>query len=408
MTYKGKVIFARSYGYIDYANQDFSEPDSRFRFYSVTKSVTAMGIMRLVHDGKLTLNTKPFQFSGVGDIIAKSGSTYYYSGPSKASNPAYNSDLTQITVGDLLHHAGGWNRDLVPDLTAYSSLQPLTTFLSTEAGKPVGPPNCTKLLAFVESQPLQVKPPVKETHYSNVGFCALSQTIAETSGESYYKYITKNVFTPLGMVDSAFGGTTQASRLDRESIYYDFNDPSQASLFPIGGKYPVVPAPYSTIGSHEAQEGAAQMVSTAIDIAKFGGAIASGNLAPVFPPPVMVCLGPGAPPECGWPENYYSLSSTLPSYECVDVSKSPPYAYSDTCPCERIPLHRDTGWCPGDRGRASSFWRRMGFGSAERCRDAAARLQQLQLLQGRVGLGWHFSRGYDRRRLHFCRRFQSE
>ena len=116
-----------------------------------------------------------------------------------------------------------------------------------------GPPDCTTLMSFVESQPLQVIPPTKETHYSNVGFCALSEVIRETSGVSYLDYMTANVFAPLGMPDTTLGATPEQSRqLDRESVYYDINTPGdtldapEPSLFP---PYGVVPAPYSGIGS---------------------------------------------------------------------------------------------------------------------------------------------------------------
>ena len=336
MTYNGKVIFAKSYGYIDDANQDFALPDSRYRIDSITKSITAMGIMKLVHNGKLSLTAHPFPFSRVGQIIAGSPGTYYYAGTSDASNPAYNSELSKITVDDLLHHAGGWDRTLKSgpgDLMGYQTLQPLMTFLSTERGSPSGPPNCTQMMAFVESQPLQ-DTPSRQTHYSNVGFCALSETIAETSGQSYFNYISANVLTPLGMVDTAVGGTTEASRLDRETKYYDFNDPSQASLFP---PYKVEPAPYSSVGSMAALEGAGELVDTAVDIAKFGGAVATSTLPMLGgPPPFFVCLGPGLPSDCEWPQDYYSLSTALPSYECVDPSQVPPYASSDSCTSKGI------------------------------------------------------------------------
>src|SRR5580704_9531678 len=173
ITYNGALIFAKSYGYIDVANAAFAEPDSRFRMASVSKAITGMGIMKLVHDGHLTLDTQPFPFAGLKQIIAGTPGNYYYAGPSNSQNPNYNSQLSQITVNDLLHHAGGWNRDNGPDLESYDTLQPLVTFLSQATHTPSGPPDCTTLMSFVESQPLQVAPPTKETHYSNIGFCAL-------------------------------------------------------------------------------------------------------------------------------------------------------------------------------------------------------------------------------------------
>ncbi len=53
MTYNNHLIFAKSYGYADLTNGLFTQPDSRLRIASVTKSLTAMGILKLVHDNEL-------------------------------------------------------------------------------------------------------------------------------------------------------------------------------------------------------------------------------------------------------------------------------------------------------------------------------------------------------------------
>ena len=88
MTYNGHLIFAKSYGYVDVASAAFAEPDSRFRTASVSKAITAMGVMmKLVHDGRLSLDAHPFPFAGVGPIIAGTPGTYFYAGPSNATNP---------------------------------------------------------------------------------------------------------------------------------------------------------------------------------------------------------------------------------------------------------------------------------------------------------------------------------
>jgi CubicO group peptidase (beta-lactamase class C family) len=323
MTYKDKLIFAKAYGYIDEKSGDFAEPDSRMRVASVSKALTAMGIMKLVHDGKLKLGDHPFPFKDVGQIIAGSPNNLFYAGQSSAGNPNYNSQLSQITVDDLLHHAGGWNRDEpgAPDLTGYPVLQMLATFLTEQTGKPSGPPDCTHLLGYVESQPLQVAPPTKETHYSNIGFCALSEVIQETSGKSFYDYIQDDVLDWLEMNDTTMGSTKESKRQDRESVYYDTNpaQPPQPSLFP---PYNTVTEPYSSIGALESLGGAGGFVTTAIDLVHFGGAIANGR-------PANLLGKTGV-----WPQDYYKDSGALPSYECVDSSAIEPkgtYPVSDSC-----------------------------------------------------------------------------
>jgi uncharacterized protein (TIGR03437 family) len=289
ITYKDQLIFAKSYGYVDVDNSLFTEPDSRFRVASVSKAITAMGILKLVHDGQLSLDDRPFPFPGVGSVIGGAYNT--------ALSPPFGP-----TVDEMLHHAGGWDRDTGPDLMGYDTLHTVEGLIPSSSA----PPDCTNLLRYVESQRLQFRPGTK-VDYSNVGFCALSEVIRETSGTSYFDYLQKNVLSPLGMNDTTLGSTQQSQQQDREAVYYDTTDPSLPSLF---APYATVPPPYSSIGSLEAQQGGGGLVSTAIDLAHFTGAIASGKL-PNFP---------GPPTFPGWPQMYYTLSTRIPSYEGPDTA----------------------------------------------------------------------------------------
>jgi hypothetical protein len=104
--------------------------------------------------------------------------------------------------------------------------------------------------------------------------------------------------------------------------------------------YATVPAPYSSISSLEAQEGGGGIVSSAVDIALFAGAIASGKLPNLAGPGAAAsasCSGSNPAPACGWPQTYYSDSSALPGYECVTVDSIPPYAPTDSCASRGIP-----------------------------------------------------------------------
>jgi len=289
------LIFAKSYGYLDVDNGLFAEPDTRFRIASVSKALTANAILTMVHDGTLKLDDKPFPLPDlVGSLIKGT-----LPGPFTPDAGTYNGHLSAITVDDMLHHAGGWDRlNGNPDLMGYQVLSELENSISF-SGPPSGPPDCTQLMTFVETQPLQFKPG-KQTAYSNVGFCALSEVIRETSGKSYFDYLKTNVLSPLGMNDTNMGFTPQWKRQDREAVYYDPNpnDPWEQSLFP---PYPIVAPPYSSIGAIEAAEGAGGILSTAIDVARFAASVASGQPATL----------PGGPNYPHWPQEYYRLSALL-------------------------------------------------------------------------------------------------
>lgn len=311
LTYKGKLIFAKSYGYMGIVDAGFAEPDTRFRVASVTKAFTAMAILKLVHDGRLTLDDHPFPFADVGPIIGGGPGQYVFKG-------ALNEQLRGITVNDLLHHAGGWNRDEkgAPDLTGYAVLQPLGAYLSSLHHEQLGAPSCTTLLAYVESQPLQFRPGTRND-YSNIGFCALAEVVRERGGPTYVDYLSDKILAPLGLYDTTMGATPRVKRQDREAQYYSTQNPDAQSLFP---PYAVVPAPYSTIGALESLGGAGGIVSTAIDLSRFIGAIAGGNL------PFL----PGGSKFPGWPKKYYVNSTTLPHYECATDKQA--YPASVQCP----------------------------------------------------------------------------
>jgi hypothetical protein len=98
-------------------------------------AITGMGILKLVHDGQLSLADRPFPFSGTGTVI---GGTYNIA-LSPPSGP---------TVDEMLHHAGGWDRDIGPDLMGYDTLHTVKGLIPNSSA----PPDCTNLLRYVESQ----------------------------------------------------------------------------------------------------------------------------------------------------------------------------------------------------------------------------------------------------------------
>jgi N-acyl-D-amino-acid deacylase len=310
MTYNNHLIFAKSYGYADLTNHLFTQPDTRLRVASVTKALTAMGILKLVHDyiplertaPGWPLNEQPFSPPGFGSPIGGTRQAW----------------IEPATVSDLLYHEGGWNEDYED----YDTLNAVEGVLGT-----AGPPDCQTLLQYVESRPMTKSDfvPGNGQIYSNVGYCALGETIHLLGGAaSYLDYMNTNVFTPLGMNDTLLGSSKQADQLDREAVYYPCGYlagrvppvtpiPCEYGTPPIEGKslFP----PHDTVsvayggGVHtfslQASEGAGGLVSTSIDLAHFSGAIASGQL-PNFQGDLL---------HPGWPQKFYSYSAGQSAYE---------------------------------------------------------------------------------------------
>lgn len=317
ITYNNHLIFAKSYGYADIANNLFTQPDSKLRIASVTKAMTAMGILKLVHDTNVLalptgsagwqLNYQPFASSGFGTPIGGTRQAW----------------IQPATVTDLLYHEGGWAEDYEND----TNLQAVESTLSTSA-----PPDCATLLRYVEAQPktsADFLPGMGES-YSNIGFCALGETIRRLSGaSSYIDYMQSNVFSPLGMNDTQLGSTQKSGQLDREVSYYPCGYftgttvPVTSTLCGYGSapvEGPSLWAPHNTVsaayggGVHtfslNASEGAGGLVSTAVDLAHFAGAIASGQLPNLA----------NSATYPGWPKQYYAYSTQETPYDLSHVT----------------------------------------------------------------------------------------
>ncbi len=56
----GKLVYARGFGYADTVTGEEIQPYSKFRVASISKLITAVAVMKLVEEGRLSLNDKVF------------------------------------------------------------------------------------------------------------------------------------------------------------------------------------------------------------------------------------------------------------------------------------------------------------------------------------------------------------
>ncbi|HEY3837896.1 MAG TPA: serine hydrolase domain-containing protein, partial [Bryobacteraceae bacterium] len=96
ITRYGKLVFAQGYGLADRERQTPVKADSLFRIASISKPFTAVAILRLVEQKKLRLDDKAFAY--LKDLRPPKG---------RAPDPR----LAAITIRQILHHTGGWDRD---------------------------------------------------------------------------------------------------------------------------------------------------------------------------------------------------------------------------------------------------------------------------------------------------------
>ncbi len=160
----GQVIFEDYHGYFDLKKKDSLTKHSAFHLASVSKTFTAMAVLKLVQDGKLSLT----------DSLQKFFPAFPYEG---------------VTVKTLLNHRSG-----LPNYVYFMEKLgwPRDSLCSNE-----------DVLNYL----IKFKPPGTgrpDTHFSycNTNYSLLGLIIERASGMSYEQYLKQTFFIPLKMNDT--------------------------------------------------------------------------------------------------------------------------------------------------------------------------------------------------------------
>ena len=192
------LIFSKGYGWADKEKNEVMTPGHILRMASVSKLVTAAGIMKLEEQGRLSLDDKVF---GPEGILCDSLWT------SLIKDPLYY----DITVEQLMRHQGGFStRGGDPMFSTR------TVILQNHLSEP--PDNETlvrtqlgKRLAFV---------PGETQEYSNFGFLLLSMVIEKVTGIDYESWMQENILRPAGCVDFHIANNYYQDKYPNEVRYY--------------------------------------------------------------------------------------------------------------------------------------------------------------------------------------------
>ena len=188
---KDSVLEFITLGYANIENQISMQKNSLFRVASQTKPMTALAIMILAEEGKLSLDDEVSKYIPEYAnlvVVSEEGQTH----------PPKN----KMIVRDLLSHSSG----LVGGLPALSDMNTLE-FMVKEFSK----------------HPLKCEPSTKHI-YSNVGMISAGRVIEVASGMPYSQFMKERIFIPLEMVDTTFVPTEE--QLERFVTAYKANDDS--------------------------------------------------------------------------------------------------------------------------------------------------------------------------------------
>ena len=161
----GKLVYARGYGMADLEHQVPISTRSAFDIASISKQFTAMAIMLLVQQGKVSLDDDVHKF--VPEV------------------PDYQ---VTITVRHLLNHTSGLrNLFLISQLRGWRWGD-----LETRADV---------LDELTRQKELNFKPG-EEHSYTNTGYFLLGEIVKRVSGMPLSQFAEQNIFKPLGMLDT--------------------------------------------------------------------------------------------------------------------------------------------------------------------------------------------------------------
>lgn len=191
----GQRLYSRGYGWSDEAKKTPVPPDALMRIASVTKPVTAAAIKNAIRAKQLSLETKAFELIAVKPAGGR------------LADPRINA----ITVGQLLEHKGGWDRE--------ASFDPM--FLSRQIEKELAlkaPATPVNVIEYMLARPLQFSPGEKSV-YSNFGYCVLGRVLETAMKKPYSDSIQESICRPLAIPDIRLGSSSLKKRDPREVWY---------------------------------------------------------------------------------------------------------------------------------------------------------------------------------------------
>ena len=159
---RGDERWVGTWGQRDVARGLPVTPRTTWRMASVTKSFTAVAVLQLVEQGRLSLDA-----------------------PVHTLVPTWTDKRWPVTVRQLLGHLGG--------VTHYGRFGP---------SHDTGPLDTAGAVALVTGYPLEAEPDTRFL-YSTWAYNLLGAIIESVSGQSYGAYLQEHVFAPAGMAHAA-------------------------------------------------------------------------------------------------------------------------------------------------------------------------------------------------------------
>lgn len=203
------IVYKTGLGFAITEDNTRTKPNHLFRLASISKQFTTLCIMKLMEQGKLTVESRVF---GPGGILEQE-----FTGVSDRA--------ATVTVRNLLEHNSGWTSNPDPMFTSSFKGQTLDQRISYVLTSQQGVPGTTY-------------------SYFNMGFGILGKVIEKLSGKGFEQFL-KEVLLEADITDIHVGGD-RSQRRTNEVVYY-----SQDGTNGYGNEMDVIAAAGGVIASTE-------------------------------------------------------------------------------------------------------------------------------------------------------------
>ena len=160
----GTIVYEKYTGFHDLRQKDSLNADVPFQIASTSKPFTASAVLKLIQEGKLSLN----------DSLTKFFPGFPY---------------TSVTVKMLLNHRSG-----LPNYINYMDKSP---WPRTQLAS-----NNDVLNTLINWKPVQAYQPDRHFNYCNTNYVLLALIVEKASGQPFPEYMKQNFFIPLGMTNT--------------------------------------------------------------------------------------------------------------------------------------------------------------------------------------------------------------
>ena len=164
----GRILWEQGFGWADVQAQILATEHTRYALASVSKPMTATGLMVLVEGGEIDLDAPVDRFLGEAKLQAMVGR------------------VEDATVRTLANHTSG--------LTKFYNL-----YFDDEPGRPPTRDEMIRRWGVLMSVP------GASHEYSNLGYGVLDYIISRSAGRSFGEHMSEAVFEPLGMHETTVG-----------------------------------------------------------------------------------------------------------------------------------------------------------------------------------------------------------